>query len=473
MDQKPKPGETLQDFLARVVPQIVQAQGVDEKQAQQIATDLFNQASGSASSPTGSATDKPGGKQLGSTGGSGASPTDSPADGQTKQPAGGQPNDPNAPKSDKPMNWDQGTWGTPISQQQDAGSTGSTSSPTGSPTDPTGSASSPAGGQPAGASGDLLGWFKQQIASLGNVLLDRLVNDGVVPPDQRGALQQALAEVGNSDGGSGASPNGMPIKIEVSVELNGQGDGSTSSPADPTATPDQPSTDAQPDPMVAKIKTWMGTQGFTGPVFLRQAYKGDGHDLSIKSLSADRIGSYLCVWGSPFKADLVDEFFTPHTKGLMDIFNAVGKLPAIYHHALDRTLKSAVIGLVDTMQPDDVGMWVEAQITQRSAYEQMIKPLIQKSMLGWSSGALPGGREVNKATGEITYWPIAEASMTPTPMEWRMSTQWPIGHIKAAYQLAGLPDQYLSQIIKAASADRYTTELALEQERIRILSLTV
>jgi hypothetical protein len=58
-------------------------------------------------------------------------------------------------------------------------------------------------------------------------------------------------------------------------------------------------------------------------------------------------------------------------------------------------------------------------------------------------------------------------------MEWRMSTQWPIGHIKAAYQLAGLPDQYLSQIIKAASADRYTTELALEQERIRILSLTV
>jgi hypothetical protein len=450
MDQKPKPGETLQDFLARVVPQIVQAQGVDEKQAQQIATDMFKQASAS------SATDKPA-DQPGS--------TSSPADGQAKQPAGGQPNDPNAPKGDKPMNWDQGTWGTPISQQQD--------NPQAATADPTGSASSPAGGQPAGVSGDLLGWFKQQIASLGNVLLDRLVNDGVVPPDQRGALQQALAEVGNSDGGSGASPNGMPIKIEVSVELNGKGDGSTDSPPDPTATPDQPSTDAQPDPMAAKIKTWMGTQGFTGPVFLRQAYKGDGHDLSIKSLSADRIGSYLCVWGSPFKADLVDEFFTPHTKGLMDIFNAVGKLPAIYHHALDRTLKSAVIGLVDTMQPDDVGMWVEAQITQRSAYEQMIKPLIQKSMLGWSSGALPGGREVNKATGEITYWPIAEASMTPTPMEWRMSTQWPIGHIKAAYQLAGLPDQYLSQIIKAASADRYTTELALEQERIRILSLTV
>lgn len=460
MDQKPKPGETLQDFLARVVPQIVQAQGVDEKQAQQIATDLFNQASGSASSPTGSASDKPGDKQSGS--------TSSSADGQAKQSAGGQPNDPNAPKDGKPMNWDQGTWGTPISQQQDTGSASS-------PTDPTQQVGQPTGGATGGASGDLLDWFKQQIASLGNVLLDRLVNDGVVPPDQRGALQQALAEVGNSDGGSGASPNGMPIKIEVSVELNGQGDGSTGSPTDSTTatTPDQPSTDAQPDPMAAKIKTWMGTQGFTGPVFLRQAYKGDGHDLSIKSLSADRIGSYLCVWGSPFKADLVDEFFTPHTKGLMDIFNAVGKLPAIYHHALDRTLKSAVIGLVDTMQPDDVGMWVEAQITQRSAYEQMIKPLIQKSMLGWSSGALPGGREVNKATGEITYWPIAEASMTPTPMEWRMSTQWPIGHIKAAYQLAGLPDQYLSQIIKAASADRYTTELALEQERIRILSLTV
>lgn len=458
MDQKPKPGETLQDFLARVVPQIVQAQGVDEKQAQQIATDLFNKSQPKDKQPA----DQPGS-------------TSSPADGQAKQPTGDQPNDPNAPKGDKPMNWDQGTWGTPISQQQDnpqaaVSDQAATNAPgqQGQPTGGAGSASSP-----AGASGDLLGWFKQQIASLGNVLLDRLVNDGVVPPDQRGALQQALAEVGNADGGSGASLNGTPIKIEVSVELNGRGDAPDPAQA---ATPTDQSSTTDPmasEPADAKIKTWMGTQGFTGPVFLRQAYKGDGHDLSIKSLSADRIGSYLCVWGSPFKADLVDEFFTPHTKGLMDIFNAVGKLPAIYHHALDRTLKSAVIGLVDTMQPDDVGMWVEAQITQRSAYEQMIKPLIQKSMLGWSSGALPGGREVNKATGEITYWPIAEASMTPTPLEWRMSTQWPIGHIKAAYQLAGLPDQYLSQIIKAASADRYTTELALEQERIKVLSLLV
>ena len=195
--------------------------------------------------------------------------------------------------------------------------------------------------------------------------------------------------------------------------------------------------------------------------------------LAIKALGRDRVGSYLCVWGNPNRKDLSGEYFTPRTQELTAIFDAIGTIPAIYHHALDNTVKSAVIGLVDVMKRDDVGLWIEAQVREHKAYKNLIKPLLDDHVLGWSSGALPGGRQVNKATGEITRWPIVEASMTPSPMEWRMAAQWPVQNIKAVYQQAGLPFNVVSKALRPkppqASLD---AEIAAELELLRILELS-
>lgn len=183
-------------------------------------------------------------------------------------------------------------------------------------------------------------------------------------------------------------------------------------------------------------------KGFAGPHIMQlpQLLSALDGNLAIKSLGRGRVGNYLCVWGDPSRKDLSGEFFTPDTGELTAVFDAVGAIPAIYHHAMDAALKSAVVGIVDRMTKDENGLWVEAQIREHELYKRMISPLIEQQKLGWSSGTLPGARQVNKATGQIVRWPIVEASMTPSPCEWRMATQWPITHIKSAYQAAGLSD---------------------------------
>lgn len=197
---------------------------------------------------------------------------------------------------------------------------------------------------------------------------------------------------------------------------------------------------------VTQGNTWLKSTGFAGPNFIKKL--GDYRDpgsLAAKALDNDRFGGYLCLWGDESTKDLGGEFFTPRTAELTSVFDALGHLPAIYHHAGDDTIKSAVIGLIDTMEQDESGMWVEAQAQLAKAYKQYIKPLIDQSALGWSSGALPRARKVAKS-GEITRWPIMEGSLTPTPFEWRMSVDWPVERIAKAYELAGLSTDILTQM---------------------------
>lgn len=226
----------------------------------------------------------------------------------------------------------------------------------------------------------------------------------------------------------------------------------------------------------AAMAVWAATKALSGPGFphVTRFPRGTSpleEKLAIKSIGRDRVGNYLCVWGDPAHRDLAGEYFTPRTQEMTAIFDAIGAIPAIYHHALDGRIKSAVIGLVDVMQKDDVGMWIEAQVRDHEAYRQYIQPLINERVLGWSSGALPGGRHVNKSTGEILRWPVVEASMTPTPMEWRMSAQWPVRNIKAVYQRAGIP---FTAVSDALAQSRQTDRSAMEAELelIRILELS-
>jgi hypothetical protein len=195
--------------------------------------------------------------------------------------------------------------------------------------------------------------------------------------------------------------------------------------------------------------------------------------LMIKALTPSRVGSYLCIWGSPTKTDIAGEWFAKDTQELTSIFDSVRRVPTIYHHAIDDTLKSLVIGTVDTMKADDVGLWIEAQIQRRKEYEKFIEPLIERQALGWSSGTLPMARRVNKSTGKIERWPIVEASMTPQPAEYRMAHQWPVRNLKSVYLKAGLPADILDQLTGASSkaTDERARAIALEIEQLNLLAL--
>lgn len=153
---------------------------------------------------------------------------------------------------------------------------------------------------------------------------------------------------------------------------------------------------------------------------------------ALKTLGEDRVGGYLVVWGDASHPDLHGEYFTPQTDLALDWFP---RRPVLYHHGLDGTVKAALVGAIDTLRADEVGLWAEAQLDLRQRYVRAVRDLVTRGMLAWSSGSLPHLVEV-AADGQIKRWPIIEGSLTPTPAEPRRTT---VRAIKSAYEALGLP----------------------------------
>ncbi len=174
--------------------------------------------------------------------------------------------------------------------------------------------------------------------------------------------------------------------------------------------------------------------------------------LSLKNIDATegRVGGYLIVWGSPERRDLQGEYFTPGTELGLDWYD---RRPVLYHHGLDGKLKAAVIGVIDTLHEDEVGVWAEAQLDLRQRYVRIVQRLIDKGTLGWSSGSLPHLVEVS-ASGQIKRWPIIEGSLTPSPAEPRRTD---VRTIKSAYEAIGLD---MSRLALSAAGDDDTPDAA-------------
>ena len=154
---------------------------------------------------------------------------------------------------------------------------------------------------------------------------------------------------------------------------------------------------------------------------------------AVKMIDAEegRVGGYLVIWGDPAQRDLQGEYFTPATDLGLDWYP---QRPVLYHHGLDGHVKAAVIGVMETFKVDATGLWVEAQLDLRQQYAMAVQRLIDRGVLGWSSGSLPHLVEV-AADGHIKRWPIVEGSLTPTPAEPR---QPDVRTIKSAYDALGL-----------------------------------
>ena len=181
-------------------------------------------------------------------------------------------------------------------------------------------------------------------------------------------------------------------------------------------------------------------------------------NLRVKMIDAPagRIGGYLLVWGvSPdrdgdaasleargprgdnvegarkIQRDLQGEYFTPQTDVGLDWYE---QRPVLYHHGLDGALKAAVIGVIDTLRPDDTGLWAEAQLDLHKRYVRAVQRLVDQGVLSWSSGSLPHLVDI-AGDGHIKRWPIVEGSLTPTPAEPRHTD---VQTLKSAYKALGL-----------------------------------
>ncbi len=134
----------------------------------------------------------------------------------------------------------------------------------------------------------------------------------------------------------------------------------------------------------------------------------------VKALANGKVGGFLVTFGG---VDLTGEYFSKDTD-----FGEPGKLPVMYHHGMDDTLKRRRIGTAET-RIEDAGLWAEAQLNLRDDYERKIYEMAKSGKLGWSSGAAAHTVEKVDAgkASHITQWYMAEASLTPTPAEPRNS----------------------------------------------------
>lgn len=141
---------------------------------------------------------------------------------------------------------------------------------------------------------------------------------------------------------------------------------------------------------------------------------------TVKALGHGKIGGYLVLFSDDKSPDLAGDFFAKSTQFGVDQGDA---LPVYYQHGMDRTIGKRRLGKAMVTKIDDAGVWIEAQLMMRDEYESAIYDMVQKGKLGWSSGAashLVERQNVGKSA-MITYWQLAEASLTPTPAEPRTS----------------------------------------------------
>lgn len=137
---------------------------------------------------------------------------------------------------------------------------------------------------------------------------------------------------------------------------------------------------------------------------------------AVKVLDEGRVGGYLVRFTNAASKDITGEYFTAKT--YYGPRNGDGA-DMLFHHS--RPI-AGLMQLADHMfQPistkvDDIGIWAEAVLDMSDQYESKVFALAKDGKLGWSSGA--AAHMVRKSDdGEITRWPIAEGSLTPTPAE--------------------------------------------------------
>ena len=190
---------------------------------------------------------------------------------------------------------------------------------------------------------------------------------------------------------------------------------------------------------------------------------------TVDGIKSDRLGyvkGYLVRFGDTKTADLEGDYFTKATDyGFpMTECNRV-PLNVYYHHGMDAQVGKKSIG-TGYIKMDDTGLWYEAQLDLADEYGNMIAKLCKQGKMGFSSGAAAHLVERKSMGGaaEITRWPIAEASITPTPAEYRNSVKsleeyYGMGEMDDMEEMTPepmpeqSPEEYAAEIFKMAESD--------------------
>jgi hypothetical protein len=134
---------------------------------------------------------------------------------------------------------------------------------------------------------------------------------------------------------------------------------------------------------------------------------------TVKALGDGRVGGLLVRYGADDDRDRVGDYFHKDTD-----YGDHKTTPVYYMHGLDRTLKARILADGATLEEKDLGIWIEAQLKLRDAYERYIHEQIELGKMGWSSGTpIPSGLRMGEGF-RIDRWHLGvDASILPIPAE--------------------------------------------------------
>ena len=192
----------------------------------------------------------------------------------------------------------------------------------------------------------------------------------------------------------------------------------------------------------------------------------DTYDMDVltsfpDAIKSDRLGyvkGYLVRFGDSKSADLEGDYFTQSTDyGFPMESGKRVPLNVYYHHGMDAQVGKKSIG-TGYIKMDETGLWYEAQLDLADEYGSMIAKLCKQGKMGFSSGAAAHLVERKSMGGaaEITRWPIAEASITPTPAEYRNSVK----SLEEYYGMGEMEDE--EEMVMAPMPEQSAAEYAAE-----------
>jgi HK97 family phage major capsid protein/HK97 family phage prohead protease len=176
------------------------------------------------------------------------------------------------------------------------------------------------------------------------------------------------------------------------------------------------------------------------------------HTVKIKEQTDDTvtITGYGVVFGG---SDLDGETFTADTKYYLDNYQTA---PMFYDHK-QGALKHA-IGSVKSITQDEIGLFVEAELDKSADYVDGVLKLIDKGVVGMSSGTLSHIAERKNTT--ITEWPLGEVSLTVIPAEPRTISNVVIKQLAGDASLKALiPEAWFKHAENEATAKTPAVEV--------------
>jgi len=194
---------------------------------------------------------------------------------------------------------------------------------------------------------------------------------------------------------------------------------------------------------------------------------------TVDGIKSDRLGyvkGYLVRFGDTKATDLEGDYFTKATDyGFPMEEGKRVPLNVYYHHGMDQAVGKKSIG-TGFIKMTDEGLWYEAQLDMADEYGKMVAKLCKQGKMGFSSGAAAHMVERKSMGGasEIIRWPIAEASITPTPAEFRNSVKsleeyYGMGEMEDDEEMMPepmpepmpeqSPEEYAAELFKMAESD--------------------